>query len=697
MGKRKISMLLAVLLAAGSLYGCGQASSGAETEVSDTLAPAAEVSAQVSQEASEGSISVYKAPEPFEVYRAIMPTEAEEADIYVEPVEELPADFIKGMDVSSVLAQEESGVVYYNEKGEVQDLFRILADAGVNYIRVRVWNDPYDKDGKGYGGGNNDVAKAAVIGRRAAENGMRLSVDFHYSDFWADPNKQFAPKDWQHMTLEEKEEAIYQFTRESLLQILEAGGDVGMVQIGNEINNGLAGETEDARVIALLKQAGKAVRDVAAESGREIQIAVHYTDVDDYDGIMSKAKWLDDNRLDYDIFGVSYYAFWHGSQKNLTKVLKDITAAYGKKTAVLETSYVYTLEDGDYSTNSVGEEDLAEGYAATVQSQAACVRDVMEAAKEGGALGVFYWEGAWIPVGTDPDKNAKLWEQYGSGWASSYAAGYDPDDAGLYYGGSSWDNQALFDFTGHPLASINVFKYVDYGTICEPAIDYLQACEVEINIGDELVMPQGIYAVYNDRSLSRRVPVTWDATQVATIDTRTAGTYVVEGALEDGIRVECMVTVANVNLLENPGFEEAKTDMWKVTYEGAGNPTDIQTKEADALTGENSFHFWSEKAQEFRVEQTVSQLAAGDYTASVSIQGGDVGSNAEIYLYAIVNGEEITSDPVTLTGWVDWQTPEITGITLEAEGEITVGVSVKCAGGGWGTMDDFVLYRQVQP
>lgn len=690
MRQRRISVFLAVLLAVGSLAGCGQAATGENTEASDTLAPVVEAAGG----AADGNVSAYKAPENFEVYRAIMPTEAEKADIYVEPIPDLPTDFVKGMDVSSVLAEEESGVVYYDKNGNVQDLFRILADAGVNYIRVRVWNNPYDKDGNGYGGGNNDVEKAAMIGRRAAENGMKLSVDFHYSDFWADPSKQFSPKDWKHLTLEDKKEAIYQFTRDGLFQILEAGGDVGMVQIGNEINNGMSGEKDEARIMELLKQASKAVRDVAAESGKDIKIAVHYTNIDDYNNIMNKAKWLEENELDYDIFGVSYYTFWHGTQENLTKVLGDITAKYGKETAVMETSYAYTLEDGDCFANSVDEKDLADGYAATVQSQATCVRDVMAAANEGGALGVFYWEGAWIPVGTEFESNSKLWEEKGSGWASSYAAAYDSKDAGVYYGGSSWDNQAFFDFTGHPLASLDVFKYVNHGTICDPAIDYLEPCEVKVNIGDELVMPAGIPAVYNNRSLSKEVPVTWDAKQVAAITTDEARDYMVDGVLEDGTAVICIVKVANVNWLENPSFEEKKMDMWKVTYEGTANPTDIQTKAADAFTGENSFHFWSKSEQEFRVEQTVSGLTAGDYTATVNLQGGDVGSNAEIYLYVIVDGQEITSDPVTLAGWVNWQTPVISDITLKADGEITVGVSVKCAGGGWGTMDDFMLYKQ---
>lgn len=104
-------------------------------------------------------------------------------------------DFIRGMDVSSVLSLERSGVYFYDENGNENDLFKILARHGVNYIRVRIWNDPYDNNGNGYGGGNSDVESACEIGRRAAECGMKLLVDFHYSDFWADPKKQQPPKE----------------------------------------------------------------------------------------------------------------------------------------------------------------------------------------------------------------------------------------------------------------------------------------------------------------------------------------------------------------------------------------------------------------------------------------------------------------------------------------------------------------------
>lgn len=624
-----------------------------------------------------------------EVYKPILPTAVEEADIYVEPIEGLSDDFIKGMDISTLIVEEESGVVYYNEDGEEEDLLKILADAGVNYIRVRVWNDPYDSDGNGYGGGNNDVDKAAEIGRRAAQYGMKLVVDFHYSDFWADPGKQQAPKAWAHLTFDDKKQAIYDFTKESLAAISDAGADIGMVQIGNEINNGLSGETDDERIVALLCQASAGVRDFS----KDIQIVVHYTNIEDQKNILSKAQMLADGGVDYDVFGVSYYAFWHGTMDNLVDTLEKIKSEYGKETCIMETSYAYTLEDGDANGNSVGEADLLPEYGATVQSQATCIRDIMAAANEAGALGVFYWEGAWIPVGSEYESNSVLWEKYGSGWASSYAAKYDPDDAGQYYGGCAWDNQALFDFTGHPLASLNVFKYVNYGTSCEQKVDFIESCSVNVNVGEELVMPEKIAAIMNDRQSNDGVAVTWDAEQVAAIDTDVMADYVIDGTLEDGTEVTCNVKVAKINYVLNPGFEENNTSMWTVEYDNA-NPTDFQNKSTDAYSGDISFHFYYAEEFEFKVEQTVSGLAAGSYTLNTNIQGDAIGADGEIYLYAEVDGKIYQSEPVTLAGWVNWQTPEISDIELAADGDIKIGVYVKSGAGGWGTIDDFYLYKQ---
>ena len=387
-------------------------------------------------------------------------TDSKTSATLVEPVEGLADDFIKGMDISSIISQEKSGVVYYDFDGNPQDIFVTLSEAGVNYIRVRVWNDPFDSEGNGYGGGNCDVANAAEIGRRAAECGMKLLVDFHYSDFWADPDRQTAPKAWAELSFEDKKTAIYDYTVESLNQILSAGADVGIVQTGNEINGGMAGETQSENVIELLEQASRAVRDVSQQSGKDIKIAVHYTDIHKREQIMYHVDTLKSAELDYDIFGVSYYPYWHGSIEDMQETLRDISQARGKSVMILETSYPYTTEDGDGFKNSMSDAEPMNGYPATVQGQAECLRDVIAASSEAGAIGVCWWEGGWIPVGSDAAFNSSVWEKYGSGWASSYSAEYDPDNAGKYYGGSSWDNQAMFDFDGHPLDSLNVFNLV---------------------------------------------------------------------------------------------------------------------------------------------------------------------------------------------------------------------------------------------
>lgn len=647
-----------------------------------------------------------------------LPAEAEEAEIYIEPIENLPDDFIRGVDISSVITQENSGVVYYNEEGVEQDIFQTLAQNGVNYIRVRVWNDPYDENGNGYGGGNNDTKTAAMIGARAAKYGMKLCVDYHYSDFWADPKKQMCPKAWEGMEIEEKSEALYKFTKESLTEILNAGADVGMVQIGNEINYGISGEIEWGKRRQLMQAGSRAIREVSDKMKQDIQIAVHFTDISDVEGIYTVAQKLADKEIDYDIFAVSYYTFWHGTLENLTKVLSSISQEYDKKVLVAETSYPYTIEDGDGSGNSIGEGDLVDEYPATQQGQANMVRDVCAAVADVGeaGLGVFYWEPAWIPVGVYDGSSADVlksnqekWESFGSGWASSYASEYDPKDAGKYYGGSSWDNQAMFDFEGHPLESLKVFKYLHCGTIVEKTVEKIEPVEFSVSLNSgEFVMPETAKVIYNDRSTDD-IPVIWDEAQFAAVDTSAAGDYEVSGTFNltddtadttlseeikqclSGETVTSKISVCRINLLANSSFEDADTSMWIITSQNAST-TDFQNKESDAYSGVMSLHFWSEAAVSFTVEQKLSGLEPGTYEFGLYIQGGDAGSNADMFIYAD-NGKDKLTASTGVDGWCNWQNPVVSGVTVGEDGTLTVGASISCAARGWGTLDDFYLYK----
>ena len=669
---RLLTLYLSAGLVMGWLPGCGSQ----DLEIADTVAESA-----VTATADATDVITFSQPEG-----------PEESTVYVEPVDGISDDFYRGMDVSAVLALENSGVKYYNFDGEEQDVFMTLAQAGVNYIRLRVWNDPYDENGNGYGGGNNDVATAITLGQRATQYGMKVCIDFHYSDFWADPKKQFVPKAWEGMDIEEKSDALYNFTLENLTQILDAGVDVGMVQVGNEINNGMCGETDASNVRKLLASGSKAVRDAATASGKDILVAVHYTNIDDMKKLDTLLTGLQVKEIDYDIVGLSFYPYWHGTMEDLKNAIIHVRDTYGQTVYVAENAYCYTSEDGDGSANSIkGTDDLAEGYSASVQGQANEVRDVCAAASEAGAEGIFYWEGTWIPVGPADADNSAIWEKYGSGWASSYAGGYDPKDAGQYYGGSSWDNQAMFDFTGHPLASLNIFKYLKYGSTAPLAIDTIPEIVVSCNIGAEVKLPDTVSIIYNDRS-EEQVPVTWDAEDIAAIDTENGGEFTVAGSLDEGTEVTAIVTVERVNYVQNPGFEDADTSMWTVTYSGETNPTDYQVKAADAHSGEVAFHFWSGTSDmDFSIEQSFTDLEPGTYELSAFSQGGDLAADASMELYAVVDCKELTV-PFMLTTYADWQNPTVSGIKV-TDGTLTIGVRYQCNKNSWGTLDDVTLHR----
>ena len=367
---------------------------------------------------------------------------------------------IRGVDVSSIISLENAGVKFYSESGQEQDIFKTLAENGVNYIRVRVWNEPNDGSGHSYGGGNNDVKVAGEIGKRAAKYNMKLLVDIQYSDFWADPGKQTRPKYWQkhdHNTLKGE---IYKWTSWVLESITKDGGKIGMVQVGNETNCFFCGTKDMYEICDLFASGNKAVRDF----DKSILIAHHFANPNKTDYYKWYAEVMNECKLDYDVFATSYYPYWHGTLDNLTGVLKYIGDTYHKYVMVAETAYPYTNEDGDSFGNAVTSQspnvDLR--YDISVAGQEQCLMDVFQAVADTGkwGLGVFYWEPAWIGTQGDISRDQRYaqWEQYGNGWATSTAREYDKDATEA--GGSSYDNQGLFDKNGKPLESLKAFTRV---------------------------------------------------------------------------------------------------------------------------------------------------------------------------------------------------------------------------------------------
>ncbi len=618
-----------------------------------------------------------------------------QSSINVEKVEGISEDTIKGVDISSIISLEQSGVKFYDFNNKEQDIFKTLSQSGVNYVRVRVWNDPYDKDENGYGGGNNDLRKAIEIGKRATENNMKVLIDFHYSDFWADPAKQKSPKAWENYNIDEKEKALYNYTKESLEKLVAEGVDIGMVQIGNETNGKFVGESNWINMSKLFNAGSKAVREI----DQNILVALHFTNPEKIGNYENISLQLSKNNVDYDVFASSYYPFWHGTLDNLTNQLKKIANSYGKKVMVAETSYVYTSEDGDGHGNTSPANGQILDYPISIQGQATSVRNVFQAVADVGeaGLGVFYWEPAWIPVGppSNLDNNKVIWEKYGSGWASSFASEYDSEDAGKWYGGSAVDNQGLFDFNGKPLESLNIFKYIMTGATAPKAVESIESVEVTVNSYKEIKLPKTVTVRYNDGD-EVEVDVKWAQNELNTLKKKGIGTYEVNGITSSKVKdlkklsTKAIINIVSKNYVINPSFEDEDNSSWKTEYFGDNNGY-VNIKWDDPKSGVKAVHFWSDEEINFEIYQNINELEKGIYQLSANIQGGDANDSSIMKLVAETKDGYYEKE-FMVQGWSNWQTPMISNIPIN-EGTIKISVQIKTPGGAWGTIDDFELIK----
>lgn len=622
--------------------------------------------------------------------------------LYVKKAVSIPEEFVMGMDASCVISLEKSGVKYYDFDGNEADVFKVLADNGINTIRVRVWNKPYQGNDpsteKWYGGGNCDINTAIAIGKRATKYNMGLMVDFHYSDFWADPSKQMVPEEWKGLDITAKSQELYKYTKESLQKLKKEKVNVTMVQIGNETNGKMCGEITWENIAKLMSAGSKAIKEVYKDALR----VLHFTNPEDASRFDGYATQLANYGVEYEVFATSYYPYWHGTLTNLSKVLGDIAQKYDKKVMVAETSYAFTDEDSDFNGNTIGAGQMNH-YPFTVQGQANCIRDIINCiSRVKNGIGVCYWEGTWISVGGSSwEENSALWEKYGSGWASSYAAEYDPNDAGRYYGGCAVDNQAFFDSTGHPLESLKVFGLVRTGNKPEVKADALENAVVQCEIGNPLALPKKVNAIMTDDSRCE-VDVVWNVTpaQIAQMETGGTAKYSYTGTAE-GLTAYLTVSMSEPNQLKNFSFEAdddktATPTNWTLTANKTSNELYVSNNANNALSGGKSYHFWSQNANtvNFDLEQEVQGLKAGTYKFTISVMGGD-GGTVNIYSYVKINGEiAYKMEGFGLNGYQAWDTKVLEGIQYNGTDTITVGIHVECSGegnGAWGNVDDAML------
>lgn len=350
------------------------------------------------------------------------------------------AGFIKGADVSFLEEVEKGGGVF-TEGGEPRDALDILKRHGFNCIRLRVWHSPSE--------GHCDLESTLLMAERAKTKGFGLLVDLHYSDTWADPGRQTKPAAWSGVSGRALEDSVREYTRDVIAALASQGTLPDMVQIGNEIVCGML--WDDGRVCdsfdtpdrwgALARLLAAAITGVgdATTPGDSVGIMIHI----DRGGDSGASRWFFDHLIaegvDFDIIGLSFYPWWHGTLVDLGDNLADLSERYGKPILIAETAYPWTLDWHDDKHNIVGlPEHLLSGYPATVNGQGAFLADLMSivaGAPDSKGRGVFYWAPEWIA-------------------ARSY--------------GSAWENVTLFDFSGEVLGSIAVFDSV-YAAAGSPA------------------------------------------------------------------------------------------------------------------------------------------------------------------------------------------------------------------------------------
>lgn len=323
---------------------------------------------------------------------------------------------IRGADVSSLQRALDLGQKYYYANGSQGHPLDILKSVGVNYIRLRVWVNP----ASGYNDKDNVVAFAQVV----KSKGLKLMIDFHYSDTWADPGTQTKPAAWSSHNLSQLKTDVYNHTLDVCTALKNAGATPDMIQIGNEITNGMLWpegkivNNDFTNLSELLKSAYNAVKACSSS----IQVAIHI----DKGGDNATSRWFFDGikakGVQWDVTALSYYCYWHGTMSAMQSNVADLKSRYGKPVIIVETAYPWTTQNFDNCSNVISSSTPCSGYSASLTGQASNFNAVKQAALNGGAMGVFYWEPTWVATP-------------GNGW----------DPANISGSGDGWENQAVFD------------------------------------------------------------------------------------------------------------------------------------------------------------------------------------------------------------------------------------------------------------
>ena len=367
---------------------------------------------------------------------------------------------ILGFDASSILESRACDSHYYVEGKEIDPITYSHDVNGVDLMRLRIWVDPYDENGTPYAGGTCDLPSVIKMAKEGVEKGYKILLDFHYSDFWCDPGKQFLPKSWEHLSLTQLIEKLYEYTSETLKSLQKEGICPHSIQVGNEITNGMLwpygkliymGEdvirgNYDA-LIMLLKAGVKACREVCPDA----KIVIHLEKSADKKIYKEFFDEMLVGGLDFDIIGLSFYPYWHGTFDMVFENIDMLKARYHKPIWIVETAYGFSLEkaydQGEEFIPWINEEsynkiEIYKPFPLTKEGQKDFVRELLRECEDHGVDAIVWWEPFWVP-------------KKGLMWASKCGEEYVHETHKPT--NDEWANQCLFDYDGN--ANPAFFEY----------------------------------------------------------------------------------------------------------------------------------------------------------------------------------------------------------------------------------------------
>ncbi len=549
---------------------------------------------------------------------------------------------------------------------------------------------------------------------------MKILINFHYSDSWADPAKQWAPKAWMSLSSSGKPNVkgktqykrVGDFTGQALNAFKNAGITVNAVQIGNETNGGMAGVTSvTSKYFADMISSGVAT---AKSVFPDVKTIVHLTNVSNPSSVYKVYDNLKDRSVDWDVCGLSYYPYWHGGRKNLQEVMDKCAETYDKEVMIVETAWGYTDIGASYCNNqfSSSKFGLAGGYVTSPQGQATELSDLVDCLSkvpEKKGTGLFYWEPAWLPL-------------QGSGWVSKEGAYYNDhgcdasseEDLSSYsdsYCYSSWANQALFDYTGKALPSYKTYKHIIDGdkTVevanLEPKETSFSAT-YNLSDGSDSI-PESGYIVTNIGSYVE-TDIEWDESEVKALSSKEQGHYTINGKMGE-YEVNCDVLVYR-NYIKDSSFENQNTlqgsnaNEYKVTspwnLEASVSGVRVESKaECTGGSGSKYFHWYGESAFTFSLSQKLSDIPAGTYSFSANVLTHlpkEYGGYESINLWYQIGSDEkkavsmISNCKGYGTGLVEWK---IADIVVSDTSDVTIGMEASCGATTWGHSDDWSFVR----